>query len=480
METRLTMQYLGRRQYQPAAVLICSGHPEVWLNEVCARNASTSQLRFLPVHDGTSAAVLCIGPGVAEAWQGSPFQTHHDSPALEFDFRFVPYVFYGCRAGRLFLPADADLRPVVSDSELAGMLGDRSFARDAEAGPNAVSSQNRIYVWHPSAGLVGYDPEHVLTIEDLLIAPDVPAADCRDIPLVETAAERIRELLPEPELPVDDILEQGADDIGSDPEGLSDAPRAPDEKSLPSVRDLLNRMRHGAASAIHGLTSRLPSTNHGSRFLGQLHQWAESVLSSIGSAAGGAGGGFGAARGSFGRTDSGLNTRRENEIKRLLNLLDKDPDRGLKYALPVSDGTGFRGQARPTDRLGERSIDFQLGQLRSGGRADAWSLPWEYHIRLLARYRALAQREQQLGRYRRAAYIYAVLIGDLSAAAAALEAGEFFHDAAAIHRERLHNPVAAAACLRRGGYWEEAVQIYRSRECWMEAGELYRQMNQPR
>ena len=105
-------------------------------------------------------------------------------------------------------------------------------------------------------------------------------------------------------------------------------------------------------------------------------------------------------------------------------------------------------------------------------------MPYDLQQKLLAKYRELANREKRLKRYRRAAYIYAELIGDVETAAAVLEEGKHFREAAEIYRKHLHKPLLAARTYESGGLFREAVEIYEELELWEEAGDVYGKMEQ--
>jgi hypothetical protein len=169
-----------------------------------------------------------------------------------------------------------------------------------------------------------------------------------------------------------------------------------------------------------------------------------------------------------------LQKLRNKELHRLLSMLDKDPEAGLRHAIPMSNFP-HRGLAPPGGRLGERSPDFDPRRL--GGRpADFWAIPYDLQEVLRRRYREMADREMQLGRHRRAAYIYAELLGDLVSAAHALKRGRFFREAALIYEEQLHNPLEAARCLAEGGLLLEAIERYEKHGRWLEAAELYERL----
>jgi hypothetical protein len=96
--------------------------------------------------------------------------------------------------------------------------------------------------------------------------------------------------------------------------------------------------------------------------------------------------------------------------------------------------------------------------------------------KLITRYRELALHEKALGRFKRAAYIYAELLGDLNSAAAVLKEGRFFADAAVLYRDHLHQTLAAAECFMEAALFSEAIAIYEKEGKWEEAGDLHRRL----
>ena len=132
----------------------------------------------------------------------------------------------------------------------------------------------------------------------------------------------------------------------------------------------------------------------------------------------------------------------------------------------------------PGKRLAPRDTDFSVRRLRRGGPADSWQLPGNLHSRLQARYHQLASRELALGRHRRAAYIYAELLGNLALAASALKSGGHWREAAVLYREQLHRPDEAASCLEQGNLWTEAIAIYEELGHFEKAGDLYTRLDQ--
>jgi len=424
--------------------------------ETCTHRALKKQSKTLTAErrgNGLCSALI-IGTGLPQSRDEFERLVSH-RPAIP-----VLPLFYRCVADRLFLPIDAELTPHVSDAELRGLL---------------PSDSSSVLVWHPSAGLIQFESDQIPNVADLLRVPTIAETHWNDAKFGETLNDRIRSLNPEAPESLLDILQQGQDDIGKDAGDISKAPPSPDEVRHPKLNDAIRAVQRMFAKGIFGITSRLPERPGGSQALAKLHQWAASILSGL---AAGAAAGAGAAGQQIQRASGHLSSQRENELKRLLHLLSNDPDQGLRYALPLH-GSSHRGQAIPSGRLAERTPNFEMGQLGGAGPADGWELPWEYHVKLMQSYRDLAQREMRLANHRRAAYIYATLLGDLNAAATALEAGSLHRDAATIYQKHLNNPLKAAECLRNGGFWEDSLVIYRGLGRWIEAGELHLKLDQP-
>jgi len=195
--------------------------------------------------------------------------------------------------------------------------------------------------------------------------------------------------------------------------------------------------------------ARPPRTQNRSTWIDRLQQWATRVFSTEWQSA------------------------RERELARLMKMLQDDPDRGLKYALPMGTEAG-RGIAPPSKQLAPHDVDFRQGA--KGGPADYWHVPPEMLKQMTARYHELATREIRLGRHRRAAYIYAELLGDLTSCAAALKSGGYYREAAVVYEERLNRPRDAAQCLEEGGAWDEAIALYEKLNDFQKVGQLYRKI----
>lgn len=176
---------------------------------------------------------------------------------------------------------------------------------------------------------------------------------------------------------------------------------------------------------------------------------------------------------------SSIASQRKKAMEKWFKLAASDPARATRMALPLTGGsTGFRGVALPGAKLLERMMTFDsLGKgSGSGGALDLWGLDPSMSHRLIETYREMAQDAMASGAYKRAAYIYAELIGDYLSAAGSLAAGRHFHLAALMYRDKLYNRKRAAQCFASAGMIEDAISLHQSGNHFLDIADLYHQM----
>ncbi len=413
----LALRPAAGRVRDAVAWFVDGNDPVAWIEEIGRWGVPMGELRIFlvprSVRDRRVAGVLVTAPsGVKPAQR----RRAHG---------------YACLAGRLFLPADAVLCPEVSDAELSGLLN------------------QEVHVLHPLLGLSGYEAADGVRVADLLSPP--PMQRCawdRALPGA-AACVRLRGVNVEESPDGETILADGRDDIGRE-----------------STEDLDPAAGGGGEGASFAERTR-------ARLQRGLLRWARRHGASNPQA--GASTGFaGAVAGAFTIFSRALERARCDAVERLLRSLQVDPDTALRFALPLGD-RGSRGMARPSAELTTRDVDLHLDRLRGGRPADSWHVPDEILARLRAGYRRAADRELQLGRFRRAAYVFAELLGDYAAAVDALCRGRFFREGAVLCREHLRDSVGAAKCLEEGGLLLEAAGLYeKDLRRFEKAGDLYR------
>lgn len=426
MNVPLELRYQAQPLREAAAWLIPGAAASEWLAELIVWQAPLDHARLYAMPrsptDRAAAGVLVLLPAGA-----APATTHRAQS-------------YSLLANRLYLPIEGRLEPPVEERELADLL----------------PAEDEIYLWHPVAGLICFPRQSALRVADLLAAP--PSRRSRwDLAQPGTAVNsRLHSIQPDQPLDLAAVLEQGRGDIGRQAPELKQLPPSDRERQRAPLAGPAGAAKAAMARAVAWLTSFAPHTASQRTWINDLEDWAERTL---------------------GKYGDWLHAHRHKELTRLLDLLRNNPDEGLKYALPMGDG-GHRGLADPSANLARRDVNFNLRRLGGGGPADVWDVPADYQQQLITRYRELANREIGLGRHRRAAYIFAELLGDYRSAAATLADGGHWREAAVLYQERLNQPRDAARCLRQGGHWSEAIELYEKLGEHETVGDLYRQLEE--
>lgn len=415
MKIMLALKY-DPQPAQAAAWLIPGADVQAWLTEVARLNVPHHNLQLLVIGARNAAPLgLLVMP---------PTGTTIHAPAA--------WQAYRVEADRVYWPLEGNVHPPLAAGELSKLL----------------PSPDAIYVWHPTLGLTGYETNQRPRISDLLLPPAERLSEWNRAEPGDALAKRLISIEPEQTLTLADIMQQSRDDIGNSAGALDKLPKHPDERS--AMQKAAQSALGGAAKAMQWAASNLPGMAPGG-MLGPLQEWARQQVEQLAQS---------------------LSVERNKELARLLRMLDDNPDEGLRFALPLAGDAAPRGLARPGTQLQARDPDFNLGRLGGGGAVDGWDAG-AYRTKLMQRYRELANREIALGRHRRAAYIFAELLGELTSAANALENGGHYREAALLYQERLSQPLQAARCLAKGRLWTEAIAVYEKLGEHEQVGDLY-------
>jgi tetratricopeptide (TPR) repeat protein len=178
-----------------------------------------------------------------------------------------------------------------------------------------------------------------------------------------------------------------------------------------------------------------------------------------------------AGAGLFNRTDD-VEEKRKRELERLLRMFEQDEATALQYALPLNNPYEGRGSADKGVALQKNNASFNLQGLGGGTPVDVWD-PGNYRHQLRKKYELAAKTAISATDFKKAAYIYARLLGDFAGAANVLEQGGYYRDAAEVYKTHLDNPGAAARCLEKGGLLLEAIDLYKSLQQFEKAADLH-------
>lgn len=431
--------------------------PNLSLRLISSKAPQPVQAGFLPGSDLSAwlvemarhpgARFFIVPNSVEEADAGGLLILPTAETSAKLGPRVLPCVL---ELGRVAVPSGYRLDPILSEEESRRLL------------------HYAAYFFHPALGLVAFEETDAIS-PAALIVPPLPRESSwmQALPGQPPFPKlsRITLVLPEN---LAGLFGDAAQDIGS----LS-------PKDLQKKASLLDRLKDkliggaaiaglGSLAALTAIFRRLkcngswqktpPKPNssgskgnpRGIPMLDQLMQWSAAQIEKLGQ-------------------------RRERELERLMKLLETDPEKGLRYALPFnSAGDASRGIAPPSWQLGERNPIF--GSQRGGGPADVWEMSSQTKWQLQQKYRDLANRELAANRFDRAAYIFAELLGDWHAAAGALARGKRYQEASRIYLTKLNNKTLAAQCLEEGGLLTDAVLIYGELALHEKCGDLLRQL----
>lgn len=403
---------------EPRAFRVEGGARE-WLQELMAWDCPHRQVQVLPLPTSPSNRAPCAALMVAPT-------------SVAAGPKCVPY---HCRANRLYLPSEGSIWPPVTDAELHVLL------------------QDRIYVWEPQSGLAAFEPSPWLRPDQLLQPPDSEGGAWLPAPEAVTLAPRVIALAALLPPDSDEAVQAGQEDIGQDTDKAGGLPRSEQESKPGAMGAASTKGKQLAAGAAKMAAGMLPGS-----WAERLGAWADQRRQEV---------------------DRTVEADQNREVERLMKIMEENPDEGLKYAPPLASDMAHRGETPGGGSLAPRDTNFSLGRLGGSGPAQSWSVSNANYFRLKSQYRNAANRELALKRYRRAAYIFAELLGDFRAAAGALTAGKHYRDAAALYAQKLNSPREAASCLERGGLLSEAIELYVELEQFEKAGDLYMQLDQP-
>jgi tetratricopeptide (TPR) repeat protein len=349
-----------------------------------------------------------------------------------------------------FIPLNAKLFPELLNEELSAVkLWDVQF-------------------FHPNIGLVGFENKDAHRLSDLIETPKVVNGNWLSNLPSGPVLPQLRSIMIEPLEPTDAI-----DDLKTliNTQDLSDIPKTEEESGQKAGKwnrilkplsilalwiilffALIGRFILQIIAYLFPKQAASIGNVPKSGFLQQLDAWINKKMASI-------------------------EKQRDSELNRLVKLFDHDKDAALQYAIPLNSAYLSRGTAAPSGKLSRRSLNLNLRGFGSGAAADVWDLG-NYRWELQQRYEKTASQAIAAGDYKKAAYVYAHLLGDLNRAARTLQDGKHFREAAAIYKDHLNNKNLAAGCLEEGGLLNEAIVLYVDLGNYEKAGDLYVRMGQ--
>jgi tetratricopeptide (TPR) repeat protein len=172
-----------------------------------------------------------------------------------------------------------------------------------------------------------------------------------------------------------------------------------------------------------------------------------------------------------------LERRSQKYLDKLLEMLRKNPEEALKYAIPLDDGMSRGSQSFGAADFSKRWFDFSLfGNNDSSGSGTSIFGNDDYQ-KLQTGYYETAQKLIAQKEYHKAAFVFMKLLKNDYQAAQTLEDGGLYKDAAAIYLKYVKDNNKAAQCYEKGNMTQEAIELYKELNQNEKVGDLYLSIN---
>ncbi|MGH1339168.1 MAG: hypothetical protein ACRBFS_23830 [Aureispira sp.] len=175
-----------------------------------------------------------------------------------------------------------------------------------------------------------------------------------------------------------------------------------------------------------------------------------------------------------------LERRYQNPMNRLFDLLKDDPEKALRYAIPLNNDQIGRGYGKESGndnwdwipRWANTSL-FQSNSNSGYNSGSSYGVPNNQYYELQRQYQAAAEKLIQEGKFEKAAFIYLRLLRLPKTAAETLIKGKRYEQAASIYLKYLKDEANAAACYEKATRLEKALALYKKLENNRKVGDLY-------
>lgn len=172
-----------------------------------------------------------------------------------------------------------------------------------------------------------------------------------------------------------------------------------------------------------------------------------------------------------------LEERNKQELDKLMDMLKKDPDEALKYALPIDRSEYSRGPEVGYTMQKRWGLGFSNGS-GSGGSVNLGESKTDA---LRRQYTEMAENYADNEDWEKASFVYMELLSNPHSAADVLKRGKKYEAAAAIYLSKCKAKLNAAECYELGRFYGRAIDLYEELDRQEKIGDLYTRMgNEPK
>ena len=174
-----------------------------------------------------------------------------------------------------------------------------------------------------------------------------------------------------------------------------------------------------------------------------------------------------------------LEERNNKELDKLMDMLKKNPDEALKYALPIDRSGSSRGPevGYKMQKRWWAGTSFGYGN-GSDGSVDIGASKTDI---LRQQYIIIADKYIEDQEWEKASFVYMELLSDPNSAANVLKRGKKYEVAAAIYLSKCKLKINAAECYEMGRFYGRSIDLYEELDRQEKVGDLYTKMgNEPK
>lgn len=407
----------------------------------------------------TKASCFVIRGERLEEWLKTLSQ--HGFSITELEIYPLPGIQPNSVWGCLVVPNKEIAREVTLQHETCGYISDRLIVpTHSKLFPSVTTDElndifkAEVHFMHPAIGLVGLEEpllleKHISMPE--LVSPEIEVpkdtySTTMNVLTFQVVAQKQEEVLEELE---NNLVEQSDRSI--------DKPLKFWEKvKLEFYRLAFFTSKKGAKRKIIGQKRRVFNFMEKvlNRFMNKSSKWGERMLTDF----------------------EDLVRRNQNEVDKLLQLIEDNPSEALKYALPINNETRGVDARHPGEyRLSKIWSSLSLNS-NGGQRGRTVDLGGKVN-ELQNNYELMARNFIQIGEFDKAAFIYLKLLKDNYRAATALEEGKLYQKAAALYL-KINSKEKAAECYELGNMTKEAIELYKELNKFEKVGDLYTSLHQ--
>lgn len=412
----------SKNRFPLKGVLIKSSSVADWINAIQSLRLPLAEIKIYPLPDRTPNSIWgCVIISI---------------PALDKIVAVSKYELCQMVTDHLLIPERSILSPSMTEGELQQLFS------------------SGIHIVHPEFGMVALSEE--IELEQLLIVPS-PVSLSITTPVETVHTPKRVHSFQVHRLPVEEVLKNLTDNIFPRQEQPKDDSLNLWEKvKLAFYRTMFSQQKSRNSNTVVQETS-----------LGKgLKAFLDKILNK------------GPKWEGLQKDFEDLEARNQKQVDKLMDLLKKNPDEALKYAIPLDENGVARGKLGGQLDLSKRWFDFSLfGSPRSQTGSGTVNLGDSYY-QLQNQYIATAEELLKKNEHQKAAFIFMKLLKNYDRAAAALEAGRYYQEAATIYIKHSGNKLKAAQCYEKGNLTLEAIDLYKELNEHEKAGDLYIKINQ--